>query len=247
MKPTLLILPLAFAATVANAAEPILPKFDPANFDQVAAITNPYFPLALGYVREYSGTLLDDDGKPMVERIVLTVIGAGPVLDGVPTVLVRDDAWKDGLHVEEANDYYAQDRDGNVWNMGENVTNFHYDDAGKLTGTDNNGTWRVGVNESRPGFMMPGSPQVGFVYEQEHSPIDKALDAGEIMALDGTVTGPTGTYTDVVSVFETSSIDPDLAEVKYYAKGVGLIRIEEDVDEARTNPTGSLELISLAD
>lgn len=247
MKPTLLILPLALAATVANAAEPILPKFDPTNFDPVAAITNPYFPLAPGYMREYSGTVPDDEGNPIVERIVLTVVGAGPVLDGVPTIMVRDDAWHGDLHVEEALDYYAQDRNGDLWNMGEDVTNFNYDDEGNLTGTDDEGSWRVGVNDALPGYMMPATPKVGFIYEQEHSPEDAALDVGEIMGLDGSVTGPTGTYSDVLMVFETSSLEPDLREIKYYAKGVGLVRIEESLDEARANPEGFLELISKAD
>lgn len=246
MKSTLLILSLAFVATSVNAAEPILPKFDPTNFDSVATITNPYFPLALGYMREYSGTLINEDGEPFVERIVLTVVGAGPVLEGVPTIMVRDDAYQDGLHVEEALDYYAQDRNGDLWNMGEDVTNFNYDDSGKLIDTDDHGSWRVGVKNALPGYMMPANPLVGFAYEQEHSPADEALDVGEIMALDGTITGPTGTYSEVLSVFETSSIDPGLGEVKYYAKGVGLVRIEEGLDENRANPEGFLELTKLS-
>ena len=82
------------------------------------------------------------------------------------TVVVLDNAWAGGRHVEEAKDFYAQDRD------------------------------------------MPATPVPGFACEQEHSPVDEAMDVGEIMALDGLLSGPTGTYTDVLTVFESSSIDP---------------------------------------
>ena len=245
MKSCLMILPLAFAASAAS-ADPVLPSFDPAAFEPGAAITNPWFPLAPGYSRDYSGTATDKDGNPVVERNVLLYIGAGPVLAGVQTVMVLDNAWAGALHIEEAKDFYAQDRDGNVWYLGEDVTNFNYDATGVLIGTDSHGSWRVGVNNAQPGYAMPAAPVPGFAYEQEHSPLDEAMDVGEIMALDGSVTGPTGNYSDVLMVYETSSIDPDLREVKYYARGVGMIRVEEGVDAARANPEASADLVRLA-
>jgi hypothetical protein len=72
------------------------------------------------------------------------------------------------------------------------------------------------------------------------------MDVGEIMALDGTISGPTGAYTQVLSVLETSLIEPDMREVKYYAKGVGLIRVEEGVDEGGTRFEASADLVHLA-
>ena len=246
MKTLLAILPLAIAASAAS-ANPILPSFDPSAFAPGAAVTNPYFPLATGYSREFSGTAKDKDGNPVIERNVLTFVGDGPVIAGVQTVMVLDNAWQGPLHIEEAKDYYAQDRDGNVWYLGEDVTNFNYDAAGALTGTDSHGTWRAGVNEAQPGYAMPAAPQPGFAYEQEHSPKDEAMDWAEIMALDGALSGPTGSYADVLSVFETSSIDPDLREVKYYARGKGMIRVEEGVDAARTNPEAAADLVRITD
>ncbi len=235
-----------FAATTAVAG-PVLPVFDPANFDAGAAVTNPWFPLAPGYVREYLGTAEGADGKPVQEVDILTYVGAGAVIGGVQTVMVLDNAWQGGTHVEEAKDYYAQDRDGNVWYLGEDVTNFTYDAAGQLTGTNGHGTWRMGVNGAVPGYAMPADPQPGFTYEQEHSPKDEALDVGEIMGLDGKVAGPTGEYAGVLMVFETSQIDADLREVKYYAKGIGMIRVEENVDQSRANPEASADLVRYLD
>lgn len=246
MKRNLMSLPMALLAANAAGAEPVLPAFDPAAFEPGAAITNPFFPLAPGYTRAYLGTAQDGNGNPVVEGNSLVFAGAGPVIAGVPTVMVLDNAWSGGLHVEEAKDYYAQDRDGTVWYMGEDVTNFHYDAAGRMIGTDDHGTWRAGVNDAQAGWAMPAAPQPGFAYVQEHSPKDEAMDVGEIMALDGKISGPTGAYSQVLSVFETSLIDPDLREVKYYAKGVGLIRVEEGVDESRANFEASADLVQLA-
>lgn len=246
MKVHPMILPLILAASAASAG-PVLPSFDPSAFEPGAAITNPWFPLAPGHSREYSGNASDANGNPVIERNVLTYVGAGPVLGGVQTVMVLDNAWVGDRLVEVAKDFYAQDRDGNVWYLGEDVTNYSYDAAGKLTGTDSHGAWRVGVNDARPGYAMPADPLPGLAYEQEHSPRDEAMDIGEIMALDGTVAGPTGHYSDVLMVFETSSIDPDLREVKYYAKGVGMIRVDEGVDANRANPEMTADLVRLTD
>jgi hypothetical protein len=242
--------PMTLALTLCPSlalAQPVLPKFDPAHFEPGAAVTNPWFPLGPGYVREYLGTAPGDDGRPVEEQDLLVFVGSGPELGGVPTVMVLDNAWQNGRHVEEARDYYAQDRDGNVWYMGEDVTNFTYDAEGNLTGTDHHGSWRVGENGARPGFAMPADPQPGFIYEQEHSPQDEALDVGEIMGLKGKVSGPTGAYEDVLMVFETSQIETDLREVKYYARGLGMIRVEEEVDEARANPGASADLVRYLD
>jgi hypothetical protein len=238
-------LPLALLLSAVPAlAEPVLPPFDPANFDQGAAITNPWFPLASGYVREYAGMVAGEDGNLIEERVLLAYVGPGPVIAGVQTVMVLDNAWAGGRHVEEAKDYYAQDRDGNVWYMGEDVSNFTYDAAGVLTGTDDHGTWRAGVKDALPGFAMPADPQPGLVYFQEHAAADEALDVGEIMALDAGISGPTGDFAGVLAVFETSLIEPDLREVKYYAKGVGLVRVEEGVD---ADPEAASDLVRRLD
>lgn len=246
MKRILILLPLAMACAAGATAQPVLPTFDPANFEPGAAITNPYFPLASGFLSEFLGTADGQTGGPVQENALQVFVGAGPVLGSLPTVMVLDNVWQDGRHVEEAKDYYAQDRDGNVWYMGEDVTNFRYDDAGKLTGTDGHGSWRVGVNGALPGYAMPANPQPGFAYEQEHSPVDEALDLGEIMAVDAKLSGPTGGYTDVLKVFETSATDPDLREVKYYAKGVGMIRVEEGMDETRVKFEAEANLVRQA-
>ena len=245
MKPGLTLLPMAFLLATAAAASPVLPAFDPANFPTDAAITHTYFPLKAGYLREYSGMVKDEAGDPTTERTVMQYDGPGPVIAGVATVVMSDQAFVGDLNIERTKDYYAQDKDGNVWYMGEDVQNIHHDTDDKISGTDTKGTWRAGVNGALPGYQMAADPKPGFAYEQEHSPADKAMDIAEIMAVDATQDGKLGPYANVIKVYETSSIETDLREIKYYAPGVGLIGEDEAVDLNRENPEAHFDLIRM--
>lgn len=222
----------------AFASDPVLPVFDAANFATPTA--NPYFPLDIGTSHTLKGTRTD--GDPIVEHGVLTVQGPGPVILGVPTVLVLDEAFDAGVLVERTFDYFAADKDGNIWYFGEDVTNFRYDDAGVLTGTDNKSAWRAGVNGAVPGISVSGVPQVGLKQFQEHAPADGAMDYFEILAVDLKINGPGGTFENVVKTFEGSTAEADLREFKYYAPGFGMIRADEELSTALDNPAVVIEL-----
>lgn len=222
----------------AQAADPVLPPFDVANFANPKA--NAYFPLEIGTSHTLRGTRTD--GEAIEEYGVLTVQGPGPVILDVSTVLVLDEAFEGGLLVERTFDYFAADKDGNLWYFGEDVTNFRYDDAGKLTGTDSDSAWRAGVNGAQPGISIAGAPVVGLTLFQEHAPQDKAMDYAEVLATDLEITGPAGTFKNVLKTFEASTVEPDLREFKYYAPGVGMIRADEELSEALDAPAIVVEL-----
>ena len=233
---------LALLAGQAGAA-PLLPQFDPANFPQTASIDNPYLPFVPGFRAEVVGVSRDDAGERVEERTLTTHAGPGPVIAGVTTVMMEDVGFVGTLMIEQTNDYYAQDMDGNVWYLGEDVVNIHYDDEDKEQSRDAKGTWRAGVNAALPGYAMPEQPAPGFAYQQEHAPADQAMDWAEIMAVGGTLDIAGLTYCQVVSIFESSTAEPSLREVKHYAPGVGLIREDESVDAARANPQAHFDLV----
>ncbi len=240
---TALVLIATLAATVAaplaaQSVDPVLPEFDVANF--AAPKANPYFPLEQGTSHTLRGTRVDDPS--VVEHGVLTVFGPGPEILGVATTTVLDEAFEGGILVERTFDYYAADNLGNVWYFGEDVTNYRYDDAGKLIGTDDHSAWRAGVNDAKPGISVPGQPQVGLTLFQEHAPADEAMDYAEILAVDLKITGPGGSFKDVMQTYEASTVDPDLREYKYYAPGVGMIRADEELSEAFDNPLIVIEI-----
>jgi hypothetical protein len=162
------------------------------------------------------------------------------MIAGVQTFIQLDREFEDGLLVEETKDYFAQDTLGNVWYLGEDVTKFEYDEDGNLISTTMEGAWRAGVNGADPGFIMPADLTIGFNYFQEHAPNDEAMDQGTTFAF-----GEFGTFQNVLQVFETTELEPDAREFKYYAFGVGLILVEEDLDEELANPELVFELTDI--
>ena len=242
---TLSLLPLA--ALVCGMAGPaaavtVLPDLSSAQFDPAQPINNPYFPMTDARTFVYSGR--DAEG-PVDERFEHTNIGLGPVIANVQTFIQRDSEFEDGLLVEETFDYFAQDTLGNVWYLGEDVTNFEYDDDGNLIGTNTEGAWRAGVNGALPGFIMPAELTIGFNYFQEFAAADEALDQGTIFDFIDVLTLEFGTFEDVLRILETTELEPDAREFKYYAPGVGLILVEEDLDENLANPELVFELTQI--
>ena len=230
---------LICTAQAMPAAAQTLPEFVPGNF--ATAVANPYFPLEPGQSHTIAGTGVVE-GETVTEHAVLTVLGAGPVIMGVMTVVMLDEAFENGVIVERTFDYYATDQDGNVWYMGEDVTNFRYDGAGGFTGTDTDSAWRAGVNGALPGIAMPAVPAVGVSLFQEHAPGEDAMDYAEILLLDAEVTGPAGRFVDVIKMFEGSTVDPEQREFKYWAAGYGMIRAEEALSDANDQPGLVVEL-----
>lgn len=229
-----------YAPTLASGA-PTLPDFSAATFVPGAQVNNPYFPLLDALTRVYAG--VDDEG--VAERIEMQVVGAGPLILGVQSLSRRDRAFRDGRIVEDTFDFYAQDSAGNVWYLGEDVTNYRYDAAGNLLGTDNSSAWRAGINGALPGHAMPAIASVGQNYYQEFAAADAALDQAETTAVGLTRQLALGSFNDVLQVFESSELDPELLEFKYYARGWGLIRAEEGLDELRRDPELTLDLIAV--
>lgn len=186
------------------------PDIDPANF--VEAIDNPWLPLRPGNRWEYDET---EDGE--TAHIVVTVLDETRDVAGITATVVRDRETLDGVVQEDTYDWFAQDADGNVWYLGEDVDNY---EDGELV--DHDGSWETGVDGALPGIAMPADPQVGDAYRQEYYP-GEAEDLGEVIATDGTTSGPTGDYTDLVVVREWNPLEPDKVEEKSYARGTGMV------------------------
>src|SRR5206468_1548653 len=92
---------------------PYDPGIDPANF--VATIDNPYFPLQPGTTFVYEGQTADG-----LERDEFFVSHVTRVIFGVTCTEVHDTVHVNGQLTEDTLDWFAQDKDGNVWSFGEN-------------------------------------------------------------------------------------------------------------------------------
>lgn len=191
--------------------------FNATNFQ--ADVTHPLFPLTPGMVRTYEGQT--EDG---LERVVVEVLADTREVAGVMVTVVRDRVYLDGDLIEDTYDWFAQDIEGNVWYLGEDTYEI---ENGQIVCAC--GAWEAGVDGAEAGIIMPASPAVGQAYYQEYY-AGEAEDRGRILALDVAVNVPTGNYTGCLKTEDTTPLEPDVLEHKYYCPGIGVIK-EENLDD----------------
>lgn len=204
------------------------PVIDPADF--VETIDNPYVPYRKGARWVYEGRT--DEG---VERIDVTVQAETKTVMGVVCTVVRDTVTIDGVLVEDTLDWFAQDKDGNVWYFGEDVKNY---ENGEVVDTE--GAWEAGVDGALPGIIMMAEPTAGTEYRQEYY-AGEAEDMGKVVQLDGRAEVPFGAYENVLVTDDWTPLEPDVLERKYYAKDVGMV-----LEETLRGGEGRIELIDFA-
>jgi hypothetical protein len=190
------------------------PSIDPANF--VAKVDNRYFPLEPGTGFHFRGIA---DGTPQTDDMVVTH-QIKRVL-GVRCTVVRDTVSEHGKAVERTFDWYAQDRQGNVWYMGEDSLELK---NGRLVRASD--SWEAGVDGAKPGIIMRGNPRPGDVYRQEYYRPGGALDQARVLGQTSSMSVPAGTFRRSLATIEWSPVEPQL-EKKYYVAGLG--EIEEQV------------------
>ena len=140
---------------------------------------------------------------------------------GVNCTVVRDIVSINGKVVEDTYDWYAQDKDGNVWYLGEDVSNF---ENGVLV--DHEGSFEAGVNGAKPGIIMLANPVLEMPYRQEYY-FNVAEDWGKVIAKIVSVTTLYGTFNNCIKTEDWNALEPDAPiEYKYYAPNVGLIKEE---------------------
>jgi len=230
----------------ASSAGPILPAFNPSNFTPGAPINNRYFPLVPGTTyRSAAHTRDPDTGESGFEVDEDFVTSKTETIAGVRARVVHSRVFLDDVLIEDTQDFYAQDKSGNVWYLAESTRAFEYDDKGNIINTDTSGSWHAGVHGAKPGYIMPAHPKVGFNYYQEFSPADEAVDQAKIVSLDRTVTTPAGHFTHTIRTLESSAAELGVFEAKYYAPGVGPVLVDEDLDLTTGRSLNKIPLVSV--
>lgn len=189
---------------------PYDPVIDPADF--VAVITNPYFPLTPGTTYIYEGQTAQG-----LEHNEVFVTHKTKAILGITCIEVRDRLTVNGELIEDTLDWFAQDVDGNVWYLGENAMEIA---GGEIV--DLAGSWEAGVDGAKPGIIMEAHPAVGDFYRQEFL-LSEAEDVGEVLSTTQAVTVPAGSYERCLKTKDTSPLEPDAVEHKFYAAEVGLV------------------------
>ena len=179
-------------------------EIDPAQF--TSEIDHPFWPMAPGTTWVYR------EGD---QRVEVTVTDRTRLVMGVETRVVHDLVTDDGVPVEDTYDWYAQDDDGNLWYFGEDTTEF---EDGKPVG--HAGAWEAGVDGALPGILLPADPEVGMTYRQEYY-AGEAEDRAKVLSLDAAVTVPFGDFTGALKTEDTTPLEADVVEHKFYVRDIG--------------------------
>ena len=200
---------------------------------------NPYFPLLQGSQWKYLTTYKDENGEDVTEKDTVTVTKHTKLIEGVTCVVVTDVVRASDGTVENTQDWYAQDVQGNVWYCGEIAQQQETFDGDKppkpeLVGID--GSWKTGREGAKPGIQMFADPEVNKTYRQELAWVE-AEDVADVLARDADQSVSDGAFQCSHACVETrdySALEPDANEHKYYAPGVGLI-LEVDLTNGARN------------
>jgi hypothetical protein len=204
----LLVTGLALAAA---APAPAGPTFDPSQF--VRTVDNPWFPLIPGSSYRYVGS---KDGKPAVD--IFRVTKRTKTIVGIQATVVDDRLYLDRKLEEKTSDWYAQDRAGNVWYLGEATAEL--DSHGKVRTTE--GSWETGVNGAQPGVFMPAHPRVGQGGRQEFLK-GQAEDHFRVLDLTARVSVPFISTGRALKTKEWTPLEPGVVDTKYYVRGIGTV------------------------
>lgn len=222
---------------------------EPPVFDAPLSIDNPYAPVLPG------------------RMLVMTIAVDGEIVGGVVEIhlqetrtfvwnersvscrVVRTLDFEEGRFIGESRKFLAQARDGTVYFFGELVRMYLSDGAEVHTGS-----WLVGgaslpsdpfPTEWReaPTVYMPGRPERGDMFVREDIPftlseINEVIQVGENIAVSG------GEFDKVLVLRETSTLEPESQETKWYAPGVGAVKIvdgEEVGELVFSTPAGTID------
>jgi len=216
---------MALAPRAWGSADEVTHKdFNRKRFSEAAtAIDNQWLPLVPGTQFVYDGTANRGSGQG-AHRVIFTVTDVTKWIDGVRTLVIWDRDLQDGQLVEEELAFVAQDRSGNVWNLGE-YPEEHED--GKFAGAPN--TWLAGHEDAQAGVAMRAAPRVKTSsYFQGLAPKIDFQDKAVVSKEHQKTCVPVDCYKDVLVVDEWNPLEQpqDGHQFKFHAPGVGVVRIE---------------------
>ncbi|HEY3312595.1 MAG TPA: hypothetical protein VGK00_13220 [Anaerolineales bacterium] len=191
--------------------------FDPANFDQSTRVDNQWFPLKPGTEFVYEGTTVEE-GQSVPHRLIITVTDLTKVVGGVRSVVTWDRDFSMDVLAEAELAMFAQDKQGNVWRMGEYPEEY---ENGKVVAAP---TWIHGFQDAHAGIAMQANPRLGTPsYSEGWGPAVDWTDRGKVDQMGVETCVPGTCYKDVLVIAESSKTEVGAFQLKHYAPGLGNI------------------------
>jgi len=189
------------------------PQINPADF--ISGVNNKYFSLIPGRTLIYEAKT--DEGT---ERIEVTTLNETRTVMGVECMIVWDRVFLNDELMEDTLDWFAQDKEGNVWYFGEDSKEIK---DGQVISRA--GSWESGIDEAKPGIIMSANPEIGVQYRQEYYK-GQAEDMGEVIAIDEKVEVPYGSFEHCLKTRDWTPLEKNTDEYKYYSSEIGAVVLE---------------------
>jgi hypothetical protein len=190
----------------------------PARFTAPLHVDNRMFPLTPGTQYVYQGKIVEG-GESKPHSVEFTVSDVTKTVGGVRTVVAWDRDFLEGRLQEQELALFAQDDQGNLWNFGEYPEEYEH---GKLTGAPS--TWIRGAGGAYGGIHMLAHPASGKQYVEGRVPAIEFYDVSRVIHTSQATCVPAQCFRHVLVVDERTPGEPG-HQIKYYAPGVGLVRV----------------------
>jgi uncharacterized protein YbaA (DUF1428 family) len=200
-------------------AEKEFEEFDHDNFDDSTSIDNRWLPLQPGTQWVFEGFTIEG-GDIYPHLLEFTVTDLTKEIDGVRTVVAYIEDHSNEQLVEAEIAFYAQDNDGVVWYLGEYPEEY---ENGRFVEAP---AWIAGLENAVAGIKMVAEPQMGTPsLSQGLAPVVQWSDRGQVYRMDQHTCVPFDCFEDVLLMDEFTLEEPGAIQVKYYAPGVGQVRV----------------------
>jgi hypothetical protein len=183
-------------------------------------VTNIFLPLTPGTQFTFEG-IADRGGGLLNHQVILTVTDLVRTIDGVNTVVVWDRDINNGVIQEAEIAFFAQDKKGNVWSLGEYPEEY---ENGIFKGAPS--TWISGEKDAQGGVHMLADPRTGTPpYLQGTVPSIEFHDIAKILKTDMELSVAGKSYTDVLVTEEWDPQNLPAKQHKFHAPNVGIVKI----------------------
>jgi len=214
-----------------NGARAEVPNAPP-TFSAPLTIDNAFFPFVPNAYKEFAGS--DHGTKTGAKDFYLTKTRTFK-WNGkkVACRILVEEAYENDELVERSFNYFAQADDGAVYYFGEVVDNY---ENGVVA--NHHGSWLVGGvtlrsdppaaevgNAPAPAVFMPANPQLGDAFKPEdlYPIVD---ETATVIGVDLGVVVNGMKYSGAIQIEETTLLDPSSSEFKWYAPGVGVVKVQ---------------------
>lgn len=219
--------------------EPTRVEFDPSNFVDPTTSTNEYHPLVPGMQWVRAGTT-EVGGRKVPHEVTSTMTDVIRMIDGVPAVAMVDQSIDAGEMSQVGFDYFALDKDRNVWLIGGYTEDY---EGGVYTNYED--CWLGSASGGLPGILLPGevTMETPRWFIGTPDPEEESVSVAEPVGIGVSIAVAFGEFDDVIAVRE-GAYDAIDNEIKYYAPGVGVVLNEPKLASLHQD---SFELVNLVE